>query len=422
MVLMLVTAIVISVAPADDPKAAPRPSYAHGTINIALANQNGAVVETDSRLSYNGKPVGKGQKLFKLDDKTVCAIAGFYTLPLPVFAGNYSPAPSSVPAMIDEYLKEKNGNFGQTLAEKMDSLAELFSFDMAFTTSIAVSQEQFQPSPSEVTLIGYEDGRLKILQVRLEPMPSPLDSSIAYKRTSETETVVGKALETATGGLDREVRAVLESREGATDPILQNYQTSMKHDSGGSPSLDDLRLLANEMVRRAHNFHPGEVGDAKQIAVLSGGQVSSFDEPVRPQPAKDLRVAGINTDAVMRQNMFAVEVFSRPGHFVQPLLFVHATIEGRDQPCTIQPLDNLIFVNSSFSKTCFIYSGSSLSIFDQSNRLSQSVLYLSSSVSDDSPFMRRFRRHFPNTAVIRTDDPKAKAFASGWRGTALNLH
>ena len=165
----LITATLITVALADDVKAIPGPSYAHGTINVVLANQNGAIVETDSRLSFNGRPVGKGQKLFKLDDNTVCAIAGFYTLPFPVFAGNYSPAPSSVPAMIDEYLQDRKGNIGKTLAERMESLIEIFSFDMAFTTSVAASKMSFEPSPSVVTLVGYEDGELKILQAHLSP-------------------------------------------------------------------------------------------------------------------------------------------------------------------------------------------------------------------------------------------------------------
>ena len=53
-------------------------SPSHGTINIFLANRNGLVAVTDSRLSSNGKAVARGQKLFKVDDHTICAVAGFY--------------------------------------------------------------------------------------------------------------------------------------------------------------------------------------------------------------------------------------------------------------------------------------------------------------------------------------------------------
>src|SRR5271168_5299533 len=59
-----------------------RPSF-HGTINILLANKNGLVAVTDSRLSSKGRAAGSAQKLFQLDDKTICTIAGAYLVPGP---------------------------------------------------------------------------------------------------------------------------------------------------------------------------------------------------------------------------------------------------------------------------------------------------------------------------------------------------
>jgi hypothetical protein len=138
----------------------------HGTINIVLANQNGAIVETDSRLSYKGVPKGEGQKLFQLDDHTVCAIAGFYTAPLPQFLG-YSPTPATIPTMVDEYLKERRGQLGDSLAEKMDSLVEIFSFDLNFVTNALPLMGVSDFAPSYITLVGFEKGRVGILQVEL---------------------------------------------------------------------------------------------------------------------------------------------------------------------------------------------------------------------------------------------------------------
>jgi hypothetical protein len=53
-----------------------------GTVNIALANVNGIVLLTDSALSSKDAQgvwhhEKTGQKLFRLDDKTVCSFAGF---------------------------------------------------------------------------------------------------------------------------------------------------------------------------------------------------------------------------------------------------------------------------------------------------------------------------------------------------------
>ena len=61
-----------------------------GTVNIVLANANGIVALTDSNQTGKSPSTGEpftsplpGQKLFRLDDRTVCTIAGFGSLPFP---------------------------------------------------------------------------------------------------------------------------------------------------------------------------------------------------------------------------------------------------------------------------------------------------------------------------------------------------
>jgi len=71
-----------------------------GTLNVVLANKNGAVILTESMLSDESGPVPiprpetPGQKLFQLDDKTICAIAGFASVPR-IFP-EFSPSVSAV--------------------------------------------------------------------------------------------------------------------------------------------------------------------------------------------------------------------------------------------------------------------------------------------------------------------------------------
>ena len=49
-----------------------------GTLNAALANTNGIVVVTDSiQTSGSHQLTDPGKKLFKVDQDTVCTIAGF---------------------------------------------------------------------------------------------------------------------------------------------------------------------------------------------------------------------------------------------------------------------------------------------------------------------------------------------------------
>jgi Proteasome subunit len=61
------------------------PTSTHGTINLLLANKNGTVLITDSRISNGNyqRISDHAQKLFQLDDKTVCSIANFYSDPGP---------------------------------------------------------------------------------------------------------------------------------------------------------------------------------------------------------------------------------------------------------------------------------------------------------------------------------------------------
>ena len=200
--------------------------------------------------------------------------------------------------------------------------------------------------------------------------------------------------------MDAEVKKLLSSAAKPNDPIFQNYQSSMAETSGRSLDLTDLKVIANELVIAAHMYHPGEVGDDHQTAVLSNGKVSSFDEPITPPEPTNLQLAGIVSGAESVENMVAFVLGPpAPGSTATPTLFIRARIEGIASPCTSQQLDNTIFTHSVFRKTCFVYAGSPLTIFDSSNVLTGCTLHLSSGVDEDSPFVSRFRREFPNVTI-----------------------
>jgi len=98
-----------------------------GTINIILANQNGIVALTDSMVTSNGRqlPELPFQKLYTLDDHTVCTIAGFLAAPAGA-ADIYIDAG----ALIREYSRQLSNNPQQTIREKLTSLGFLFSFNL----------------------------------------------------------------------------------------------------------------------------------------------------------------------------------------------------------------------------------------------------------------------------------------------------
>jgi|ERR1700733_233567 len=140
----------------------------HGTINIILANRNGLVALTDSRLSSNGQPVLRGQKLFKVDDHTVCAVAGFYMdsgVPLKRADGQTMyPIYTSISNILRGYFR------ANTSPIDPNRLASTLSQSLSFVTTIdKIAGSPHQPEESQITLAGYRGGILYISQIFLVP-------------------------------------------------------------------------------------------------------------------------------------------------------------------------------------------------------------------------------------------------------------
>ena len=77
------------------------PRQQHGTVNIVLANPQGMVVVTDSLLSSTNSLPGRGQKLFQIDSRTICTIAGWYSSSGPSIDGTHYPAYTAIPPSSD---------------------------------------------------------------------------------------------------------------------------------------------------------------------------------------------------------------------------------------------------------------------------------------------------------------------------------
>ena len=87
----------------------------HGTVNIALGNKYGWVVLTDSMVTSGDHQLPQpAQKLFRLDDETVCAIAGFGSASSP----SVPDLNTSSAAIIYEYVRQSAGQQPQTILER----------------------------------------------------------------------------------------------------------------------------------------------------------------------------------------------------------------------------------------------------------------------------------------------------------------
>jgi hypothetical protein len=105
----------------------------HGTINIVLANKNGMVVLTDSMLTAGEKQLPTpGKKLFRLDDHSVCAIAGIIASP----SGSYKELDLSTVALIDDYADHISAGPPITISQKLRELAFLLNINISAVENV----------------------------------------------------------------------------------------------------------------------------------------------------------------------------------------------------------------------------------------------------------------------------------------------
>jgi len=121
-----------------------------GTVNILLANKNGLVAITDSKLVMGNDPAGYAQKLFRIDDHTLCTIAGWYSWSGPLIGGKVFPAYLSIPRVINRvaaHIAEL-----KTFEDKQRFLVDTVRFNLRVLDQIATdSGLQRNTSPKGVS-------------------------------------------------------------------------------------------------------------------------------------------------------------------------------------------------------------------------------------------------------------------------------
>jgi len=98
------------------------PSLGHGTINITLSNGADLVAVTDTMITWaNGQHTPSGAKLYQVDDRTICMIAGFYLGGGPQ---NLAAFAALIPQLMNDYVtKVSNGSVNGHNAIDFDSKA-----------------------------------------------------------------------------------------------------------------------------------------------------------------------------------------------------------------------------------------------------------------------------------------------------------
>jgi hypothetical protein len=353
--------------------------------------------------------VGFGQKLFKLDDHTICTIAGWYSDPSVEIKPDNSSEPSypaflTVPALIEAMGPEVSQGF-PTIEGKLAAVTQAFQYALLTQARIdELSGLAPSTSKSEITLAGYNPGgSLKILRADLDPtIENGQITQYSVTPYPELDVPGPAGFVPVFRGIDAVAQSVLDGRDhgSSTDPILQLFSESIVTHRVGELSLDDLEMIAKKLEWRTAEQFPSVVGGEREVAILSGGRVSRF-EPLTGETRK----LPASLFMVIRGVHFMPGTVANPPTepFMQmdPASDQGALLDGVTLTSFAQSLDNLVVFDSSFVSCRLTYSGSHRSIFYKTNEVKDSVLVLLPGADINSNFVKQIKNDFPG---LRIDD------------------
>lgn len=257
-----------------------------GTVIMAIGNSNGVIVLTDSKQTLVG-PSGfhpltePAQKLFKLDESTVCAIAGIGAIPVQGFPEFFA----YTGGIVTEYGKQIRGYDGKLpIARKMTGLSGLLQHHFSVLADI---KDIVEPPPHqysvEIILIGYDiDKKLKIETVDLLGVREVNSEGQAYWGFTESssEIVVNAALEHSVRGIKPVGDFVLgESGRYSREQEISDIGWAIARDNGASLNLPQILEIARYVKARTAQAYPMFVGGPDQVAMLAGGKAQIIEQP-----------------------------------------------------------------------------------------------------------------------------------------------
>lgn len=400
--LILSLCCLSCLAVGDSSTRAPRPVLT-GTVNVVLANANGIVVLTDSNQTARfpaGEPFTSpfpGQKLFRIDDKTVCTIAGFGSTSLP----NFPEFASSAAGVLDRYVEElrsKGGEHG--FHEKLTSLYFAFEFQLAGIGNIQqLEQARLGDYGLELILAGYDlDGTVKLGKIVLSTSLNP-NGIFSPVLKQLTETTVGPQLAHETAGIGgAAVENILAYPAQFPDELaIQRYATSKASDHGRSLTTAEMEDLARSLARHSafvNSRYVGgfrkvwwPVGGRDQVAILERGSIQKIDQQWFEERNANTTSFGMIIGLRLDASGLLVSLFTTPPGVLA--LYLKDWFLGG-----LVHLDNAYYFGNHFTNATFYYDGGVLG-FDTSNQVVDCVLSLGPHVDRKSPAVQELITRFP---------------------------
>ncbi len=378
--------------PADD-------FVVHGTINIALGNGNGLVVLTDSMVTEM-HPEGArqrpepGQKLFKLDDRTVCAIAGFASAP--ARSAQATSPPVAIPdlntnasAIIHEYVRQSALQSRQSIAEKLRALASLFKMHLAMIANVRDAAGNPTPIDAyrfQLIVAGYDiDDKPKIGRIALQ-MKNYNGDFLSEVEDASISDVAERLIWKSNGMPDIATQILLHPESRPRDEVFGAYATSFRDNRGRSLTVKQMVELAKKLAYCTSKVHP-EVGGPNQVAVFTKLQPVSIDQPTFPEPPRPLFRFSLVVDSHFS---YSSVVFAKGS----PAVFVRCVWVGMQHELT-----GHYYIGSEFTNSVLVYDGGIVNLGD-TNRVTNSVLVIGPHAKPDEETVRRLRKAFAWSQVL----------------------
>ena len=189
---------------------------------------------------------------------------------------------------------------------------------------------------------------------------------------------------------------------------MLRYLESMSKDKGRSLSKLDLEGLAEYLKFLTSFSYPTEVGGKSQHAVLADGRITFFEQPIPNRPSPRRSPFFLHDDHLV----FAGST-SHPGAMG---IFVS---RGRGELITNsklsyirQPLDNIVFVETTFDHCTLTYDGSPVTLFDSTNVVIDSTLVLGPQVDEFDPIVSRMKSSVPQPTYFSQSNSDTETLIS----------
>jgi hypothetical protein len=343
-----------------------------GTLIGAYANKNGIVVVTDSQLSVlgeNGQPIPirqPGQKLAKLDDRHVVAVAGLEFLPVETMP---SLSADTLGVIVD-YRRNLEGD--PRFDDLLRGISATLQFYLTTITDIKIKTKTVPRetiSPVEIILAGYDlDGTPKIGKIVIKYSSlSPGGEFVATEVVHES-IGVGEDFVYKTAGIDEIAQAMLKKplRGKYNPPALETYWSALERETRNKLTIEQMSQLGDSLINETF-AKTNLVGGLAQVASLRNNQVQSlsptdvFPALRTPFPLVVMKGAHFEGGGQLVHNNSGV-IFFDHGYF-------RGNYDQVAEPYRLfsgMHLDGNIYVNSTFNNLLLVYDGGEM-YFDSSN-------------------------------------------------------